>query len=284
MIVLEKRAFGDGNGVEVTRVGLGGEGVLRTFGREEEAEWVIAEALGRGITYFDCARAYAGSEGYYGRVWSRHPEARQSVFQAGKSAARSRKEALAEIEITLRTMAIDHLDLWQIHDVRNGNDLQAIAAPGCALEAFLQAKTDGKTRFIGVTGHHDPAVLTRAVREWPVDAVLLPVNPVEAALGGFLTDTLTAAREQGIAVIGMKVLGAAHYLSPDTGITAELLIRFALSHPITTVVVGCSSREHVRTLVNCGTDFQPLSQAEQQQIVELFRPYARRLAYYRGVI
>jgi aryl-alcohol dehydrogenase-like predicted oxidoreductase len=275
------QSFGEAGPI-VTRVGLGGEGILRTYGQEQEAAAVIEEALRSGITYFDCARAYAGSEGYYGRVWSAQPEARRQVFQAGKSAMRTRDGALGDLERTLSNMAVDHLDLWQIHDVRIEADLRAIAERGGALEAFHQAKADGKARFIGVTGHHDPAILTRAVQEWPVDAVMMPVNPVEAVLGGFLDTTLTAAREKGIAVIAMKVLGASHFLAPQAGISAEVLIRFALSQPVTVAIVGCSTPEHVRALASAGANSQPLSSEEMAVVVQLYRPHARNLAFYRG--
>jgi len=256
--------------------------MLRTFGRDKAAGAVISEAIDQGITYYDCAKAYAGSEGYYGLIWSERPEARAGVFQAGKSAERTKKGALADLEDTLSTMHIEHLDLWQIHDLRTDDDFRRIAGPGGALEAFLEAKTRGKVRFIGVTGHHDPAILTRAVKEWPVDSVLLPVNPVEGVLGGFLDVTLPAAREKGIAIIGMKVLGASHYLAPQSGLTAEVLIRFALSQAVDLVVVGCSSPEEVKVLAEIGRRFQPLTVLEQHRLVDSFRPYARRLAYYRG--
>jgi len=138
--------FGN-TGREVTMVGLGGEGVLRTFGHEADAEGVIREALSQGITYFDSARAYSGSESYYGRVWSKNSEAREKVFQTSKSAMRQKKAALAELDLTLSNMGIDHLDLWQIHDVRTEDDMEMIAGPGGALEAFVEAKAAGKTRL-----------------------------------------------------------------------------------------------------------------------------------------
>ncbi len=104
-------------GHEVTRVGLGGEGVLRTFGQEAAAEGVIREALSQGITYFDSARAYSGRESYYGCVWSKHPEAKEKIFQTSKSAMRQKKAALAELDQALSNMGIDHLDLWLIPGV-----------------------------------------------------------------------------------------------------------------------------------------------------------------------
>jgi aryl-alcohol dehydrogenase-like predicted oxidoreductase len=275
--------FGRG-GPEVTRVGLGGEGILRTFGKDPEAEQVILEAILQGITYFDSARVYDGSEDYYGTIWSRHPEIRSKIFQTSKSASRDRKGAERDLEKTLAALHLDHLDLWQIHDLRTKEDFDRIAGPGGALEAFLDAKKTGKTRFIGVTGHYDPDLLAKAIQDWPVDAVLLPVNPVEAALQGFLVLALPAAKKKGVAVIAMKVLGAGHYLFPDHGITAEALIRFALAQDVTAVIAGCSTQKEVQTLAQAGRAREPLSRQEQERMIAFFRPYAPKLAYYRGVL
>lgn len=267
----------------VTLVGLGGEGILRTHGQDERASAVIREAIDRGITYFDCARAYAGSEGYYGMVWKQRPDLRAKVFQAGKSAQRTRAGAMSDLEVTLKTMGLDCLDLWQIHDVRTRADLDEISGPGGALEAFVEARRSGKTKYIGVTGHHDPEILGEAVRDWPVDSVMMPVNPVEAVIGGFLDRTLPAARRKGLAVIAMKVLGGGHYLFADAGVTAERLIRFALSQDISVAIVGCSSPSHVETLVEAGRPCQPMDVDEQRALTALFEPGARRMAFYRGV-
>jgi predicted aldo/keto reductase-like oxidoreductase len=282
-LMVDTAEFGN-TGRKVSIIGLGGEGILRTHGHEEEAREVILEAVRRGITYFDSARVYAGSESYYGLVWPPNPDFRSKIFQTSKSAKRDKKGALVDLETTLRTMAVDHLDLWQIHDVRTEGDLEAICGPRGSLEAFTAAKAAGKVRFIGVTGHHDPSILTRAVREWPVDSVLLPVNPVEASLGGFLDQTLAEAHKKGLAVIGMKVLGAGHYVLPDLDVTPELLIRFALSQKITLAIVGCSTPEEVQTLTRVGQNFKPLSKKEQSEVIDRFLPYAARLAYYRGTL
>jgi aryl-alcohol dehydrogenase-like predicted oxidoreductase len=268
----------------VTRVGLGGEGVLRTNGRGAEAAEVIRTALEIGIGYFDSARVYADSELYYGSVWGADPEARRKVFQASKSAVRGKAGALAELDQSLKRLRTDYLDLWQIHDIRTEEDLAMIGGPGGALEAFVAAKASGRVRFIGVTGHREPAILTRAVQDWPVDAVMMPVNPVEGLLGGFLTSTLPAARKKGIAVIAMKVLGASHYLKPQLGLTPERLIRYALSQDITLAIVGCSGPAEVRTLAQVGCDPAPMSSEEQYQLHDTLRTYARQLAYYRGVM
>jgi aryl-alcohol dehydrogenase-like predicted oxidoreductase len=271
------------SGRQISVVGLGGEGVLRTYHREKEAQSVIHEALRQGITYCDCARVYSDSERYYGGVWKGDPSLRSSIFQTSKSASRDREGALRDLSASLQRLETDYLDLWQIHDVRTAEDLATIAGPGGALEAFISAKEAGTVKNIGVTGHHDPRVLSRAVEQWPVDTVLLPVNPVEEVIGGFLTDTLPKAKERDVAVIGMKVLGAGHYIVPQRGITAQLLVRFALSCGIDLAIVGCSSPQEVRELA-AAADLPLLSAAEKEEVTELFAPQARELAYYRGVL
>jgi len=266
----------------VSVVGLGGEGILRTTGLAVDAETVIREAIDAGITYFDSARVYSDSELYYGGIWKKEPALRQTVFQTSKSASRSRQGALADLHSSLKRLHTDYLDLWQIHDVRTESDLDAISMPGGALEAFIEAKQQGMVRNIGVTGHHDPHVLTRAVAEWPVDSVLLPVNPVEGLLGGFLTSTLAAAKNKGIAVIGMKVLGGSHYVLPQYNITPGILIRYALSAPITLPIVGCSSPAEVRTLASAA-DGAELSRREKSIMADTFKSFGPQMAFYRGI-
>ncbi len=267
---------------QVTVVGLGGEGVLRTFDRSDEARAVIRAAIEQGVTYFDSARVYADSELYYGSIWKNEPDLRKSIFQTSKSASRNREGAFADLKGSLKRLQTDYLDLWQIHDVRTEEDLQAISRPGGALEAFVEAKKKGMVRFIGVTGHHDPHILTRAVEEWPVDSVLLPVNPVEEILGGFLTDTLQAARKKGIASIGMKVMGGSHYIMPKLDVSPESLLRFALAQNVTLSVVGCASPEEVKTLTSVAAGKEALPEQDIKMLVEKFRPYASKMAFYRG--
>ena len=280
MAALERRRFGK-TGREVTAVGLGGEGILRTYGQHAEAEDVIQEAVEQGITYFDSARVYAGSEDYHGEIWRDRPDLREEVFLASKSASRLHADAEMDLQVTLQRMGIETLDLWQIHDVRTFSDLRDLESPDGALSAFVEAKEMGTVRHIGVTGHHDPDVLSHAVENWPIDAVMMPVNPVEGALSGFLDATLPLAREQGVAVIGMKVLGGTNYIIAEAGVTPEVLIRYALAQEVSVAIVGCSTPAEVEALAAAGRS-GPLPGGEAEALVEAFRPYARELAYYRG--
>ena len=200
-----ERPFGK-TGLNLTCVGLGGEGILRTHGQEKEAEKVIGQAAKEGIKYFDSAQAYKDSQKYLGQFWSKNPHLPSRIFQASKSASRDKRSALADLENSLNTLGLDYLDLWQIHDLRIFQELERIESPGGALEAFREAKEKGKVRFIGVTGHQDPEVLTRAVSRWPVDTVMLPVNPVEGVMGGFLDETLPAALKRAWPTTGDKTI------------------------------------------------------------------------------
>ena len=110
---------------------------------------------------------------------------------------------------------------------------------------------------------------------------MMPVNPVEGALGGFLDATLPLAREQGVAVIGMKVLGATNYIVAEAGVTPEVLVRYALARGVSVAIVGCSTPAEVQALAAAGRS-GPLPDDEAETLVEAFRPYARELAYYRG--
>lgn len=267
----------------VSVVGLGGEGVLRTHARENEAKRLITTAINHGISYYDCARVYADSELYYGAVWQEKPESREAVFQTSKSASRDKQGALDDLASSLQRLQTDYLDLWQIHDIRTEADFATISGPGGALEAFVSAREKGIVKNIGVTGHHDPHILTRAVKEWPVDTVLMPVNPTEKVIGGFLTDTLETALNKNVAVIGMKILGAGDYVQPHLGVTAEILIRYALACGITLPIVGCSTPEEVQTLAAAASQ-APLQQPEMEEVTALFSAHAKQNAFYRGVI
>lgn len=262
----------------VSILGLGGEGVLRSYGQEREASALINRALDLGITYCESARAYAGSEAYYGKTLK---ERRKDIFLTSKSHARDRAGALAHLHETLANMRTDHLDLWQVHDVRDESDIVAIFGPGGAIEAFQEAKQQGKTRFIGVTGHHDPAILRTCTERFDFDTVLMPVNPAEPAHNSFIDQTLPLAREKNMGIIGMKVYfrGHARKLAHEEGM--EPFLRFALSQPVTNVVIGCDDIAQVEQNAAFAGSFKPLSKEEQQMLIREIAPFARRLMRYK---
>ncbi len=253
---LPSRRLGD-TGALVSIFGLGGEGILRTHGYEDQAREVITAALDEGVTYCDSARAYAGSERYYGAVLG---AARQRVFLTSKAHDRTRQGALAMLDETLANMRVTHLDLWQLHDLRTWAELDEIGAPGGAYEAFEHAKRAGKTRFIGVTGHYDPDVLVAAIERHRFDTVLIPVNPCEAQAQSFSDRVGARAMELGMGVIGMKVFARGLLTSLADPPPVSDLIDYALSQSVHSIIIGCESATQVRENARAARRFAPMPQ------------------------
>lgn len=265
-------------GIDVTTLGLGGEGVLRTSGFEKEAYALINRAIDLGVRYFESARAYSGSESYYGLALA---ERRKDIFLTSKSHARDRNGAMSHLHETLKNMKTDHLDLWQVHDVRTREDVRVIFGPGGAIEAFIEAREKGMTRFIGVTGHHDPAITRQCIEMFDFDTVLMPVNPAEPIYKNFVDEILSLANERQMGVIAMKVYlrGLAARIPGFEGM--EPFFRFALSHPITTAVIGCDDLHQLEENIGFARSFKPMPDKEIQELEDFVAPYARELMYYK---
>ena len=275
LMTIPQRLLGR-TGVSVTLLGLGGEGILRTYGQEPQAQAVIHAALDAGINYFESARAYSGSEAYLGRGLKGH---RDKIFLTSKSHARTRTEAEAHLHTTLTNLDTDYLDLWQVHDVRTYDELEALAAAGGALEVFHKAKKEGKVRFIGVTGHHDPQVLRRALDLFEFDTILLPVNPAESHHRSFLP-LAQEALARGLGVIGMKVL--CRGMLPQLRMAPlRSILAYALSQAVSLVVVGADSVPQVLELAAAARDFQPMPEESQRHLEKTVASFARRLMYYK---
>jgi predicted aldo/keto reductase-like oxidoreductase len=268
-------------GALVEPVSLGGEGILRTFGQSATAVPMIVDALRQGVRYCDTAPAYAQSQDYYGEAFrAAGPGARERVFLASKTHARDRDGALRLLDASLRKLGTDHLDLWQLHDLREREELDEIFGKGGAIEAVEQARAEGRVRFVGITGHHDPAILVEAMRRYPVDTVLCAINPADPRRQPFLTSVVAEARRRGIGVIGMKVMAAGRLLE-DRAASAEELIRYAASWS-DTVIIGCSSIAEVRANLAAGRSFRPMAEAERRALEQRVAPRAARYDTFKA--
>lgn len=277
METLPKRPLGK-TGEQITILGLGGEGLLRTYDRQEEAVALIHRALDLGITYFESARAYAASESNYGMALQ---ERRGKVFLASKSHERTGDGALKHLEATLKNMKTDFLDLWIVHDVRTPKDLDLIFGPKGAIRAFEAAKRNKLARFIGISGHRNPTILSRAIDLFPFDAVLMPINPAEPHYWSFLDGVLPKAEKKEMGMMGMKTLSRGVCIKIFGVESTENFLRFALTQPISTAVVGCETMEQLEMNVRIAKSFQPMTQQEQEIIIKKVKSYARELMYYK---
>lgn len=276
-IILPKRPLGK-TGEEISMLGLGGEGIFRTHDQEEEAVALIRRALDLGITYFESARAYASSESYYGMALQ---ERRRDIFLTSKSHERSGDGALKHLEITLKNMKTDFLDLWMIHDVRSPKDVEQIFAPRGAIKAFEAAKRNKLARFIGISGHRNPTILSRAIDLFPFDVVLLPVNPAEPHYWSFLEAVLPKVVNKGMGILGMKTLSRGVCAKIFGNESIETFLRFALTQSISAAVVGCETIDQLEMDVRIAQSFQPMDQQEQNVLISRVKPYSRELMYYK---
>jgi predicted aldo/keto reductase-like oxidoreductase len=276
-MTIQKRKLGK-TGVEVTLLGLGGEGVLRTFGHDAEAYALINRALDLGINYFESARAYSGSEAYYGKALR---DRRKEIFLTSKSHARDSKGALSHLQETLKNMKTDHLDLWQVHDVRTDDDIEGIFGPGGAIETFAEARQKGLTRFIGITGHHAPEILKKCISLFDFDTVLLPVNPAEPHYKSFLDEVVPFAKQKDMGIIGMKVYFRGFAAKIPWYQTMEPFLHFALSQPVSTVVIGCDTIRQLEENILFAKNFGPMTEAGMKDLIGKVKPFSRQLMYYK---
>jgi predicted aldo/keto reductase-like oxidoreductase len=274
---LPKRPLGR-TGEQVTILGLGGEGVLRSFDKSQEAVLLIHRAIDLGVTYFESARAYAGSESYYGMALG---ERRKDIFLASKSYGRTGEDALKHLETTLNMMKTDYLDLWMIHDVRTTKDLDVIFGPKGASKGIEVAKRNKLVRFIGISGHRNPTILSQALDFFPFDVVLMPINPAEPHYWSFLDEVLLKAQKKEMGILGMKTLSRGACINIFGIESVENFLRFALTQPISTAVVGCETIEQLEMNVRIVQSFQPMPQKDQDILLNRVKSYARELMYYK---
>lgn len=262
-------------GIQISALGLGGYH-LGSAKTDQIANEIVAKALDHGIDFFDNAWEYHDgfSEERLGKALKGK---RQRAFLMTKvcSHGRDKKVAMQMLEESLRRLQTDHLDLWQIHEVIYENDPDLIFAPGGAAEALLEAKKQGKVRFVGFTGHKDPEIhLKMLSHDFPFDTVQMPLNCFDATFRSFETQVLPEAARRGIAVLGMKSLGGSGEMVRHGGITAEQGLRYAMSLPVATTISGIDSVEVLEQNLAIATNFHPFTAAEMNDLREHCRQFA----------
>ena len=204
---IPKRPLGR-TGLEVSALGIGGYH-LGSVDSDAEATQIVNEALDAGVNFFDNAWEYHQglSEERLGRALKGKRD-RAVVMTKVCTHGRDKNVAMRQLEESLTRLQTDHLDVWQIHEVIYENDPDLIFAPNGAAEALLEAKQQGKVRFLGFTGHKDPSIhLKMLSHNFPFDTVQMPLNCLDATFRSFETNVLPEVNRRGIAALGMKSLG-----------------------------------------------------------------------------
>ncbi len=254
-------------GVDVSILCLGGYH-LGNFARPEDCSRLVHEAMDAGVDFFDNAWEYHG-----GRSEERLGEAlvgrRDKAFVMTKvcTHGRDRKVAMQQLEESLRRLRTDYLDLWQIHECVYPDEPAKHFAPDGAVEALTRAKQQGKVRFVGFTGHKDPAIhLDMLARGYPFDVCQLPLNCFDPHFRSFERQVLPELARQNIAALGMKSMGGDGQLIREGGVRPEDALRYVLSLPVAALVSGIDTPEVLRKNLALTRDFQPLTDAEMTDL------------------
>jgi hypothetical protein len=288
------------------RVGLfslGGQGALERGHNEAVAVPMIERALDLGVNYIDTSSIYGGperwSEQYVGQVMKRR---RSEAFLASKTKERLRDGSWRMLDKSLELLQTDHLDLWQLHDLGTLAEIDTIFGKGGAMEALLQAHEQKLVRHLGITGHYRPDALMEAIKRHPFDTILMAVNAADKHHYSFMEQLLPLAVEKQMGIIGMKVPARGRLLSswtppplerqkhswegvvlstgPGTLDMREAMY-YALSLPVSTIIIGCDSIAQLEQNVQLARAFTPLSGSQMEAISAKAEPVSKQALFFR---
>ena len=284
------------NGEKVSAFCLGGW----HFGQvadESEAGKMVEICMETGVRFYDTARGYqrGGSEERMGRLLV--PGYRDHIFLMTKSHARTGEQAREHLELSLRALKTEQLDLWQIHTITTPEDVDQRIENG-VLDVFLEAKEEGKTRYIGFTGHQSPLTLLYFLeqldkRGLEMDTCQMPLNILDPGFESFQKQVLPVLLEKEYGVIAMKTMSGGSMMGkridttpewiktdmiPDmlrkTGITPAELHQYVYTLPVSSLVSGCTTLDELKHNIGVLQAFKDLSESDMQGLVEKGRPYA----------
>ncbi|MGC2195249.1 MAG: aldo/keto reductase [Terriglobales bacterium] len=260
---LPSRTLGrTGTKVSILAFGCGSRFLM--YEQEDKALAALNHAIDLGITYVDTAYAYGDgkSESRVGQVMASR---RKDVWLATKIPDRTRDEFLRRLEASLKRLRTDHVDLVHIHSLGQADDLAKIEAPDGALKGLLDAREQKMARFIGMTSHTNGEVMAQAIQRHDLDCVQMALNA--SRNGRFEELALPAANQKNLGVIAMKVTGQEFLLGSGTGKAGiNSLVRYSMSLPVTTAVVGMPHLEMLEHNVEVARSFTPLSEPEMERL------------------
>lgn len=270
---MDRRPFGT-TGEELSIIGFPGIAVMNE--EPAEAARLVAEAVDRGVNYFDVAPSYGNAEERLGPALEPY---RDWVFLACKTQKRTRAEAAEELRDSLRRMRTDHFDLYQLHAMTTREDLETAMGPGGALEAFLEARDAGLVRYLGFSAHN-VEVACELMDRFPFASVLFPLNWTEYFNAGFGPQVVDQAVEKGVARLALKAMarqkwpeGAGREAWPkcwyepcSDPAEAALALRFTLSQPVTAAIPPGDARL-LRVALDTVEDFRPLYEDERAELM-----------------
>jgi aryl-alcohol dehydrogenase-like predicted oxidoreductase len=276
---LPKRRFGRSN-IQVSLLAFGGGSRFLAYPDEQIAAETLSHAIDQGISYVDSSADYGDGESER-RIGLVMKTRRADVVLATKidEPARDRDGALRSAEASLKRLQTDHLDVLHIHSLKREDDLARLQAPDGALKALYELRDQKVVRCIGMTSHTDGATMARAIAECDLDCVQMAMNPARA--NGFEELALPAAVKKDLGIVCMKVTAQEKLVGDGPGkASMEDLLRYALTLPVSTAVVGMPRTEFVNTNITLARAFVPLSGEEQDKVRQRVAPAQAAIAAY----
>ncbi len=257
-------------GEKVSAIGVGGSHI-GLQADEKESIQIIRSAIDRGITFLDNSWDYNNGASEIRMGKALRDGYRKRAFLMTKFDGRTKKSAALQIEESLARLGTDHVDLLQFHENIRMEDPDRFFALGGAVEAVTEAKQSGKTRYIGFTGHKDPAVHLRMLQlakehNFHFDTAQMPINVMDAHFRSFLHEVVPVLMEQKTALLAMKPMGDGIILTSNTVTPIECL-HFALSQPASVVITGCDSMKILDQAFEAVRTFQPLSESRISELL-----------------
>jgi len=270
-------------GERVSAIGLGGYHLGIPDLTETESIRIIRTAIDSGITFLDNCWDYNDglSEVRMGRAL--RGGYRDRAFLMTKVDGRDRQSAADQIGESLRRLRTDRIDLLQFHEIIHKDDPERIFAEGGALEALIEARDEGKIRYIGFTGHKSPFIhlkmLTTAARHhFRFDTVQMPLNVMDTHFESFEQHVLPALTRDGIGVLGMKPIGDRIIL--DSGVvTAVECLHYAMNLPTSVVITGCDSMQVLEQAITAARTFHPMTAGQTSTLLARTAPFAAQGDY-----
>ncbi|MGB8260940.1 MAG: aldo/keto reductase, partial [Terracidiphilus sp.] len=262
-------------GEHLSIVGFGGIVVMNE--ETGAAANIVAEAVDRGINYFDVAPSYGNAQERLGPALKPYCK---SSFLACKTDGRKKEDARADLERSLKLLETDHLDLYQFHALTKMADLDTVLGPGGAMETFEAAKKEGKIRFIGFSVHSAETAVA-ALERYPFDTILFPVNWVLFTQAGFGPQILKKAQEKQVGILALKGMAKTvwaagereHHPQPKCWYQpagfpdeASLGLRWTLTQPVTAAIPPGDER-YFRLAMDVAQSFKPVTAAEEQTLL-----------------
>jgi len=269
-------------GARVSAIGLGGYHIGNpTF--ESESIEIVRTAVDRGITFMDNCWDYHEGKSEIRMGKALRDGYRDKVFLMTKIDGRSKAGAERQINESLTRLQTDHLDLLQFHEIIRMNDPDRVFAEGGAVEAALAAQQAGKVRFIGFTGHKDPAIhlhmLEQAAKKhFRFDAVQMPLNVMDAHFRSFQHEVLPVLVREKIGILGMKSMGSGDILKSKVVTPVECL-HYALNLPTSVVITGIDSMKILDQAFAAAATFQPMSEQAVASLLARTAPAADKGEY-----